>query len=171
MSLPPQLEALSLMMNEPHYKAIGKVVANWAALEAIISSALWRLARVDDTAGVCLTSQIPNMPGRMNALISLAKLRNASDGIIRKLHKFADDTPGLQEQRNRVAHDPWRIDLSTGQLQRLEVSARKTAKLQYVPVSVEEIESVVDRILAHVNRCCDLMDEMFRHVDREAANT
>lgn len=170
METPPGLinlrpEVLNTLLTEPHYKEIGKVAANWAVLELLVGSALWRIAQVNDYEGACLTAQIPNMARRIDALAALVKVRGGSKGIVTKINKFGEDTFGLNEQRNRIVHDPWYIDRVTGEIQRLEVSAKRTLKFSYVAVSVNEIQAVVDLIHNHINRWDDLAKEIFAELE------
>jgi hypothetical protein len=165
MSSPLFFETLSNLLNEPHYKSIGKVAANWAALEALVNSALWRVARVEDMAGACFTAQIPNMARRVDALAALVKLRGGSTGLIKKVNKFGTDTHGLNELRNRVVHDPWHVDRDTGEIKRLEVSAKGSLKLGYVAMPVAEIDHVVDLIHAHINRFDGMMKEIWAEIE------
>lgn len=149
----------SLLFTEAHYREIGKVAANWAAFETIAVSALWMLADVKDEPGACLTAQIPNMARRMDALEALLRLRGASDFLLRKVHKFGSDTYGLQEQRNRIVHDPWHVD-KDGQLNRLEITAKGKLKFGHIPFAVAEITRAVFLISEHIKRFSELMREI-----------
>src|SRR5271154_5347239 len=109
-------------MSDRHYAAIGKVAANWSALERLMDSLIWRIALVQDKEGACITAQIPNMARRVEALISVIRLNGGSERLIKRYNKFAADTDKLQTGRNRVVHDPWIFDAVSETPHRLEIS-------------------------------------------------
>lgn len=41
-----QRRMVGLGLTESHYAAIGLVAANWAALEAIVTSAIWQIGEI-----------------------------------------------------------------------------------------------------------------------------
>ncbi len=43
---------------EAYYTAVGNVALNWAALESIVSSAIWQIGEIPDEIAACITSQI-----------------------------------------------------------------------------------------------------------------
>jgi hypothetical protein len=78
-----------------HYAAIGRVAAEWAALETVIDSASLRLAQIEPRIGVCLTSQIAGWSRKLDAYIALARLYGATSVIISKLNAFANEQTAL----------------------------------------------------------------------------
>jgi hypothetical protein len=155
-----------IQFHEPHYQSIGRVAANWATFEALVNSALWRLAKVDDEPGACITSQIPNSARQLEALVALVRLRRGSHALIKKLTKFQQDTRGIQDQRNRIVHSPWHLDPKTGEIKRLEISARGALKFELVPMSREKIDKVVDLTKDHVDRFSNLVVEILAEVEK-----
>ena len=63
------------IIDDKHYAAIGKVAANWAALEMLINSAIWQIGEIPDHIGACITSQLYTFDARMKALIALLGVR------------------------------------------------------------------------------------------------
>jgi hypothetical protein len=57
------------LISDDHYSAIGRVAASWAALEAMVSSAIWQIGGIQDEIGACVTSQIFTFDGKIKALI------------------------------------------------------------------------------------------------------
>jgi hypothetical protein len=72
-------------VSDQHYAAIGKVASNWAALEHLIDSMIWRMGMFMDNEGACVTAQIPNMARRLDALIAIIRLQDADPKILKKL--------------------------------------------------------------------------------------
>jgi hypothetical protein len=109
---PPEL--LDFMRNSKlehnHYAAIGRVAAGWAFFAALVDTWSMELAGLPTEPGVCLTSQIAGMARKLDAFISLARLRPLSDKLIKDLNKFAECARGWGERRNRLVHDVWHFD-------------------------------------------------------------
>jgi hypothetical protein len=68
----------NFLFSEQHYTLIGKISANWSTFEALINSAIWRGARIEDNPGACITSQILAINRRIDALTALVELRAGS---------------------------------------------------------------------------------------------
>jgi hypothetical protein len=156
---PPSQKLEVAQVGNDHYAAIGTVVSNWAVLEVLMASLIWRLANVADYEGACITSQIGNSGRLIAALISLIKLDDASDELIDKYKKFDDKTRKLQDRRNRITHDPWSLDLATSMPHRFEVSARKTLNFEYKPVSTNDVLNIVDEISKLISEFNELAEQ------------
>jgi hypothetical protein len=141
-----------------HYAAIAMVAANWAMLERLVDTTIWRLAEVQDEPGACITAQIPNIARRLDAMMALVKLRGASDRLVAKINKFIKQTHSLATKRNRVVHDPWVLEKGTGKPHRFEISAQNKLIFEYVPMGTDEVAVVVNLIHDHINRYDDLLD-------------
>jgi hypothetical protein len=133
-------------ISDEHYSAIGKIVANWAALEATINFAIWRIGEIPETIGACITSQIFTFDAKMKALISILEVRGNLDKTITKINKFHDDIRAISTFRNRIAHDPWVHDEKTDSPHRLQISADKTLILEYKLESTVMINNEVQKL-------------------------
>lgn len=138
---------LEKVISDEHFSAIGKVAAAWALMEGAIDEHSLRIGGIYSDIGACLTSQIAGPSRKLDALISLLKLRGFTDQI-RKLNEIAKDITGLGERRNRVIHDMWIADEKTGGPHRFEISARRALKIEMIPVSTEDVLKVASDILA-----------------------
>jgi hypothetical protein len=121
------------------HAAIGAVAAEWSLFEHAINRFIWELAEVEDEVGACITSQIISIRGRLDAAISLCRLRGAPDGLLKDLNRFAEASNGLGRQRNRIVHDTWSYGLTTGKTYRLEVTADKRPVFEFKDHSESEI--------------------------------
>jgi hypothetical protein len=154
---------LHIPPEEAHFAAMGKVVANFAAFEAILQSAIWRFANVDDEAGICLTAEL-SLHRSFDALIALARLRGATDDMLKRLAKFAADTQnGIKAQRNRIVHDPVYFEPDSSAPNRLKISARKTVVYGYEPAPTAAIEKLVDNIGDRISKFERLIEEIANH--------
>jgi hypothetical protein len=131
-----------------HYAAIGRVATEWAAFETTLDSSTLLLARFEIRRGVCLTAQIAGWSRKFDAYVAIARLRGATK-TIPDLNKFAQDTNGLSEQRNRVVHDPW---VGKEKPHRLETTAKRTLRFEFVPVPTVEVMKIAGRITDHIKR-------------------
>ena len=142
---------------ENHFAAIGKVAEAWAAVELTIDMGVWRLAGVEEQFGACVTSQIAGGARKLDAFISLAKLRGADDKLTKRINKFAETARQLQERRNRVVHDPWIFHDEDGP-QRYEVSARRIAKMDLIPVPTTAVLALAQEIEGLWNDLLDISE-------------
>jgi hypothetical protein len=121
-----------------HYAALGRVAAAWSFLEAGVDTACIRLADIESDRGICLTSQIAGIGRKLDAYISLARLRALPKELIERLDKFAKLTQGVSEKRNRLVHDIWFFNHPLPP-ERLQATARKLLRFEYIPTKTEDI--------------------------------
>jgi hypothetical protein len=67
------LENLFGSLSNSHYTAIGRVASSAAAFESVIASYIWKLGKIDDELGACITSQISCFDGKIKALIAILR--------------------------------------------------------------------------------------------------
>ena len=128
----------ALQTEHNHYAAIGRVAVAWSFLEAGVDTACIRLADITSESGVCLTSQIAGIGRKLDAYISLARLRPLPKELIERLDKYAKRAQGVSEKRNRLVHDIWFFN-HPELPERLEATARRRLKYEYVPTKTEDI--------------------------------
>jgi hypothetical protein len=128
-----------------HYAAMGRIAANWAYFEALVSTASINLANIDIKTGVCFTAQIFSIGRKLDAFIALAKLKGASAKLIEDMHMFAKDAQGLGAQRDRVLHDVWRFPHPEPPL-RFEATAVKSLRLMEIAHPTEKLQGLNSHI-------------------------
>jgi hypothetical protein len=139
-----------------HYAAIGRVAAEWAALETTIDTRSLQLAEIKPEVGICFTAQISGWARKLDAYIAVANWWGAVK-TVKKLNVFAKDTNGLAEQRNRIVHDPW---VGFKQPHRLEATARKKLRFEFIHMPTDDVLKVSRLITEHVIRFDRLADEV-----------
>src|SRR4051812_6645421 len=97
-----------------YYAAIGRIAAGWAYFEVLINHAIWELANVEQHYGACITAQILAPVARFKALVSLLKLRGASETSLKAINSLSGTANDLAEKRNRVVHDLSGMSRETG---------------------------------------------------------
>jgi hypothetical protein len=143
-----------------HYAAIGRVAAAWAHFEALVDIYSTELAQIDAKTGLCFTTQIAGSGRKLDAYISLARLsRELPDKLIKELNIFAKDTLGLSEQRNRIVHDLWFFN-HPAEPERLEASAKKLLRFEYIPTSTEALLKFSTQIDNHAEKFVELTDRI-----------
>jgi hypothetical protein len=142
---------------EPYFTSIGKVSNAFSHLEFSINDAIWELANVERSAGVCMTAQMIGPGPRNRCLLALLKLRGASQTILDEFNKIGKKIEGLGARRNRYAHDPMAFDPLRGQIQRLEATADKHVRYEFIDAEVEKIYELVEDI----HKADDAFDELY----------
>jgi hypothetical protein len=128
-------------------EAIAEAANSWTALEYAVNTTIWALADVKPALGACLTAQIYTMPARMDALLSLMKLRQVSDAIIDRTNKFVSQFRDALDARNRTVHDYWMNDrLRPESMGKLVITAQKVARFRIVSVEIAELKNDVQKI-------------------------
>jgi hypothetical protein len=123
---------------------IAEAANRWAYLEFLINQAIWALAELKPAIGACLTSQLYTFPAKMNALVSLMKLRRVSEKLLKKTNKFASNARAALDARNRAVHDVWVNDnFNPEQMGKLRITADSTLKFE-----IEQING--DKLLAEM---------------------
>jgi len=132
----------------PEYAdCIARVATVWARLEYDVSVSIWALADVRPAMGACITSQVFTLRGKLDALLSLAKLRKIDAAIIKKINKFADDVRGGQEIRNRIIHDQWlqnNYDPST--MGHMRITAAKLLEFKIKAVLLPDLAADLEKL-------------------------
>jgi hypothetical protein len=142
--------------DETYYLLIGKIITNWAMLEARLGSAIWRIGEIPDAYGASITSQIYTLDGKVKALQAILRERGFETEA-KKLGKVIGGIKSLADTRNRIVHDPVRFQ-DDGCLYRLEITADRRLSLGYQKVDLDELSRVVD----HINAADDKIFEALK---------
>jgi hypothetical protein len=126
----------------PEYAAcIAEAANRWAWVELEVHWMLWSLLEVNPTLGACLTAQIYSFNAKLDALLSIMKLRNVPRSLIDRVNKFTQTHREALESRNRFVHDVWLKDnLNPDAMGRSTMSARRKLDFRTETVSVESLK-------------------------------
>jgi hypothetical protein len=136
---------------EAYYLAVGKIITNWAMLEARLASAIWRIAEIPDDFGASITSQIYTLDGKVKALQAILRARGYEREAA-NLGTVIDDIKGLATIRNRLVHDP--VHIREGIVYRMEITAERRLSFGYKKVDLAKLSRVVD----HINTADDRIE-------------
>jgi hypothetical protein len=144
--------------------AVGRIAGIWAQLEFVINDAIWELANVESGAGACITAQIIPSNPRMRALISLVHYRGAKQELLTELNRFRHQIDGLGQQRNRFIHDPASINLETGEIQRVNITAELKLDFSCHSVDYDKMASLHAKIKMAIMRFRDLYNRVLNEL-------
>ncbi|WP_143755005.1 hypothetical protein [Caulobacter sp. BP25] len=163
-------------ISDEHYAALGRIADAWARLEQIIDLMSVALVSDDAEAGLCLTAQVIGPSRKIDALLSLLKLRGASEGLLKSARSLSGTVIELGNQRNRALHDPWSsigvADDGYAEIfrgsglgfkipkkyapHRTEITARKTLVFKDKRVETKELKELFNAIESLTMRFLDL---------------
>ena len=142
---------------------IASIASGWATIEYYVNHSIWIVADLDAPTGACVTSQIHSLNSKLSSLLSLLKLYQAPDRIIKRVNRFADTIRGPQEHRNRVIHDVWLIDnVNSGSMGRLETTAAKRLEFTVKDVSIEKLRAIYDELSASRLEFFHIRNDIFK---------
>jgi hypothetical protein len=93
--------------NHPMLAIVGQIANQWAHIEHVLDTIIWRLAEVEAEKGSCITAQLTGAYPRFKAIISLATIRKMEKTLISDLTEMMNKMQGKAEKRNRAVHDAW----------------------------------------------------------------
>lgn len=146
-----------------HLAMVGSIAGDWALFETFLDGYALTLANFDNPLGYCFTAQVIGSARKLDAYIAVARARGAKkhNG---ELDQFAKDTAALAERRNRVVHDPWKFETGLDP-KRLEITARRKLRTEWIPVSSAELIELNRAIQGHVDRFCELHDRIAAEIE------
>jgi hypothetical protein len=148
----------SSVIPDTHLAAMGHVANMIANLEFAIDVGIWRLVGVPQQITACLTAQMISAHPRLKAFIALVEVLGASSEMIGKLNTFSGDVSGLVEKRNRLLHDPRMIRQRTGQVARLQITAKPKVHFGFIDETDSEVNKVGNDIGIKVHEFIALRD-------------
>jgi hypothetical protein len=141
---------------DPYHTAIGRLANAYAELEYSMNDAIWELSNVERKIGASITAQMIGPGPRTRCLLSLLKLRDAPATIVEAFNKITKDIEGLAGQRNRYVHDPLVIDRDADQVKRVEITANRILRFEFINEEVEKINQLASEIMVATGRFADL---------------
>jgi hypothetical protein len=96
-------------------------------------------------AAACLTAQFNSVFQRLNAFQSLLHLYQVSEATRAELRKFTGNLSSLNEDRNRIAHDP-RFRKEDGSVARFEITAKSALQFGLVPESIYSLREFQEKV-------------------------
>ncbi|MDE5447060.1 hypothetical protein GWG65_38215 [Bradyrhizobium sp. CSA207] len=145
---------------EPLYLALGKLSRYWAGFEYVLNDSIWELANVERYAGTCVTAQLIGPGPRFRCLAALFELRGVSSELIKAFNSLSSEAEGLGRQRNRFIHDMVVLNSQDRQLYRVETTADRKLRHDFMIVDLKAVEKLVIEIEQLTDRFDDLFDRV-----------
>jgi hypothetical protein len=142
---------------DPYFTAIGRVANAYSQLEFKMNDAIWELANVARSAGVCMTAQMIGPGPRNRCLLALLKFRNASDALIREFNKIGEKIEGVARRRNRYVHDPFVLNPDTGEILRMESTADKSIRYGFMNADIADLK----QLATDIDTVADEFDQLY----------
>jgi hypothetical protein len=137
---------LSISRLDAYHSVVGAIASEWAALEFYMDYLVWQLARVEQHAGACITSQLNGTGPRMRTIVALLHLRNVPLEIVKKFNKFESGLFPIQTSRNRAVHDTWAYD-QMNRISQLRIAITdKKVDFGITPVEFDDLVKIKERI-------------------------
>ena len=142
-----EMEKLINQCLENIYYEIGRIASVWSMLEFNIDQLIWKLLDVEQTLGACITTQIMGIAPRIRSLKALLEVFRAPKHFIKKINKFSDKIIPMQEERNRLIHDPWFIN-NERPVQIRKAIIKNEIVYKTLVIDVEKIKEIYNKTLA-----------------------
>jgi hypothetical protein len=142
---------------DPYFIAIGRVANAYSQLEFKMNDAIWELANVARSAGVCMTAQMIGPAPRNRCLLALLEFRNASNALITEFNKIGKKIEGVAARRNRYVHDPFVLNPDTGQILRMESTADKSIRYGFMNTEIDDLE----QLATDIDTVADEFDQLY----------
>ena len=128
------------------YAVIGQVAAGWSMVEHILDLIIWDAARMPQTLGACVTSEVRSTYSKCNVILALCHSRGFPQELVAEIKRFKEKCQGTGEKRNRIVHDPWYLEKGTQNTAQFQ--STNTPKRKYGMKDVEK--AFVDGVLAEI---------------------
>ena len=140
-----------MMSDDPEitlYQNLGKMSADYSALEEYLRLAVQALIAEDKVLGKILTAEL-SFRQLVALLSSLYKYRESNVTRIDKLHNILDEINRLSERRNRMVHSMWDHVGSTKEIFRVKTTSKYKdgLKVKIENVNPAEVNQLANEIV------------------------
>jgi hypothetical protein len=132
--------------DHPIYATVGRIAAEWAALEHQLDEIIWDLSEMAPRLASCITSQIMGHAPRFNAIIALLTQHGVGPEIIKLVVKERGRVSELAELRSRRVHDAWYLEVRTGEPHQFRSMPRQELTFGFQPQTPTELETLTRQI-------------------------
>lgn len=154
-----------LPAQHPFYANIGLVASEWSHLEHILDLVIWRLMGGNDALVACITAQIMGVAPRCKAIITLGKLRDLPDMLLKKYKTLMSDSYVIADIRARIIHDPWYIETATNIPGQFKSMPYFDPKYGIRDIAEGDITLALEKIRALKKRAADLRSAVLDRFD------
>ncbi len=150
--------------SHPIYADIGRVAAQWAQLEHILDLTIWDLASIAPERGACITGQVMGARPRFQAIIALCMSCNLKKQIIDSTRELMNKTLNVGEDRNRMVHDAWYMELPSGKTFQFRTMPRKNPTYGLNEIDHSKLVELIARIKRRVDSAYKLRSDILGEI-------
>ena len=149
-----------LVLQDDHFRAIGRISAHWAILEMHLHVVMWGFLGVSQRVGHAITAPVMSMNTKLHMLRSLANESKdlSADGrkhFMALMVRVGD----LQTDRNNVVHAVWSVSKKPDCFNRSKFTGWGKVKFENQDMTAQEIEDIADEIALLSNEIADFAFE------------
>ncbi len=136
-----------MTLSDDFLRALGRISANFQALEASIAFLTWSLINADQTIGQIITSQV-SFNRLCDLLSSLFRYRVKEQALLEKLEEILRKASEAEQRRNTVIHSVWMTDDVSGEPFRLKITSKRKKGLDIHTENIDaaELNKIADFI-------------------------
>lgn len=123
-----------------YLEAIGLACASYAQTEDFVQMTIWGILGIDAEKGWALTTHMAT-PLRDSVIKALSDISMQDLNDIAELDAILADLKTAADKRNSIAHHLWAIDEDTGEVFRIETSARVRLSINEKPVPLADVQA------------------------------
>lgn len=154
---PPKVTAHNrLPPDHPMQALVGRVANDWSHVEHILDVIIWRLAKLDDHTGACLTGQMLGSFARLIAIYALAVRRNLSQEILDDITELTKKCKDPQVRRNRILHDAWYLE-GGANVEQFKAMAKDEYLFGFHPIDDGYLTKTLEKIDRRHKQASDLL--------------
>lgn len=155
---------LTLPEGDPHYAAVGLVASHWARLERTADHAIWELIQAHPPVTACITAQLMGFAPKVRTIMALHHQLGGDEQDHKKLRGLLNNAHGIQQERNRVVHDPWHYNPKTNVRARYAATTSSDGKpkFEFVAVSIKELSALAKRIFEFDEKVWRSLEEILQ---------
>jgi hypothetical protein len=143
------------------FSLVGETSSEFARLEHILDTVIWKLAGTEPALTACVTAQLIGIRPRCLTITALCVFYELPNAIIKKIATFSGRTSPVSDARNRLIHDPWFLqEKNSGSLQ-FRAMPKEQRIYGYVAVSQDDIKSLLAKVKQAISDAERLRDSIF----------
>lgn len=134
-------------LGDEDLRAIGRITANFALLELMMSNCIWLLVSADARIGQIITAEL-SFRRLLVLFSSLYRHKASTPQAIDELDALLSRVVQAEEKRNQVTHSIWGAGHAPGEVARIKATAkqRKGFRIQIEEMTTEDLHDIADFI-------------------------
>jgi hypothetical protein len=143
------------------YEPIGKLVVRFNDMEHFVSVLIAAITKDDPNVSMAMTAEVGFL-AKLDILKAIAPFTIRDATLCKQLDDLLREMSECNTERNRMVHSAWYAGKSDTDLRRIKATIRNRKGLKggFLPTSLAEIQSSIDRVEDAISHLCDYMREL-----------